>query len=389
MFVRRGQAVLRLGAGLVLALTCAAAPAVVTAQPAAGAPVQCAEDAAPRASATSTELGGTVEVHGDCFPMRDTGTIEIFIQGNEDSRMQQKDVSTGGGQSVHASFTPEVDGKYQAVIEMKSGQSATASFEVLPVEEPPEEEPTDPPTTDPEPTDPEPTDPEPSEPAPTDPTDPPASDEPTEDPTDPPTTDEPTDPPATEEPTQGSSDDPSASAPTSPEPGAGDPGAGDQQQPPPSSGADDDVDSPAPSAGERTDQPSQSPEPPADPDPGSDKGDAPAVPEPAHTPEQKRAAALAVLMTSLFAHGVSDGEVGLSPDEVDAELRKLDGDTGEDSASGGGGTTADGSDSEGAADEGEDELAETGTDVTAPAALAGISLLGGAGLLWHQRRRRD
>src|SRR5699024_5356096 len=119
-----------------------------------------------------------------------------------------------------------------------------------------------------------------------------------------------------------------------------------------------------------------------------EKGDGPAA-TPEHTPEQKRAAALAVLMTSLFAHGVSDGEVGLSPAEVDAELRKLDGDTGEDSASDGGGMTADGSDSEEGADEGENELAATGSDVTVPAALTGLALLGGAGLLWHQRRRRD
>lgn len=82
-------------------------------------------------------------------------------------------------------------------------------------------------------------------------------------------------------------------------------------------------------------------------------------------------------MTSLFAHGVSDGEAGLSPAEVDAELPD-DG-----SASDGN----DSSDDDGASDGDGEELAETGADITVPAALAGLALIGGTGLLWHQRRR--
>ena len=89
-------------------------------------------------------------------------------------------------------------------------------------------------------------------------------------------------------------------------------------------------------------------------------------------------------MTSLFAHGVSDGEAGLSPAEVEAELSD-GGASGEDGASGGTGAP----DEDGASEDGDEELADTGTDVTVPAALAGLALIGGAGLVWYQRRRRD
>ena len=39
------------------------------------------------------------------------------------------------------------------------------------------------------------------------------------------------------------------------------------------------------------------------------------------------------------------------------------------------------------ASDGGGELAETGTEISAAAGLAALSLAGGAGLLWHQRRR--
>src|SRR5699024_7741141 len=100
MCVRRGRATARLGAGLLLSVACAAAPALVLAGPTApaGAEVtptaQCEVDAQPTASATSTELGGSVEVTGDCFPTRSDGTIEIFIQENDDSRQVVDDLST-------------------------------------------------------------------------------------------------------------------------------------------------------------------------------------------------------------------------------------------------------------------------------------------------------
>ncbi|MDN5901490.1 MAG: LPXTG cell wall anchor domain-containing protein, partial [Brachybacterium sp.] len=118
-------------------------------------------------------------------------------------------------------------------------------------------------------------------------------------------------------------------------------------------------------------------------DPGTATDDPPSS-TPEYDADQKEAAALAVLMTSLFAHGVSDGEVGISPAEARAEA--------EASGAGSAADEADGSssaDSDDASDGGGDELAETGTEASTPAALAGLTLLGGAGLLWHQRRRRD
>src|SRR5699024_12686330 len=106
MFVRRGQAAVRLGAGLLLAMTCAAAPAVVLAPPAAGDPTppgEC-ENVQPSASAPSTEVGGTVEVSGDCFPERGKGHVEIFVQG-EPGGQQRADATAdaegpGDGWSV-------------------------------------------------------------------------------------------------------------------------------------------------------------------------------------------------------------------------------------------------------------------------------------------------
>src|SRR5699024_35488 len=156
MFVRRGQAAVRLGAGLLLAMTCAAAPAVVLAPPAAGdqtTPGAC-ETKQPSATATSTEVGGTVEVSGDCFPARSEGRVEIFIQGELNSQLSQ-DVVTEGGRSVHASFKPTEAGEYQAVIEI-GGETATATFTVSSSEEPtgpPTEEPTEPPEEEPSPGD--------------------------------------------------------------------------------------------------------------------------------------------------------------------------------------------------------------------------------------------
>ncbi|MGO1568523.1 MAG: hypothetical protein ACTHXC_10880, partial [Brachybacterium sp.] len=139
MFVRRGQATVRLGAGLLLAMTCAAAPAMVLTPPAAGdaTPPGACENMQPSASATSTVLGGPVEITGDCFPVRSTVTVEIFIQGDDSSR-QTLDVNTEGGQSIYAQFTPAVAGDYQAVI-AAGGASTSTTFTVEPAEEEPED----------------------------------------------------------------------------------------------------------------------------------------------------------------------------------------------------------------------------------------------------------
>src|SRR5699024_12005100 len=72
---------------------------------------------------------------------------------------------------------------------------------------------------------------------------------------------------------------------------------------------------------------------------------------------------------SLFAHGVSDGEAGLSPAEVEAELSDDGSASGEDGASDGSGA----SDGDSASDDDGDELAATGTDVTVPAEIGRAS----------------
>src|SRR5699024_7535259 len=140
---------------------------------------------------------------------------------------------------------------------------------------------------------------------------------------------------------------------------------------------------PPPSAGENPDHPSHKPDSSAPEDQDSPSDDSPSA-TPEHTREQEEAAALAVLMTSLFAHGVSDGEAGLSPAEVEAELSD-GGASGENYSSDCSGA----SDGVGASHDGDEELAETGADVTVPVALAGLTLIGGAGLVWQQRRHRD
>ena len=95
-------------------------------------------------------------------------------------------------------------------------------------------------------------------------------------------------------------------------------------------------------------------------------------------------------MTSLFAHGVSNGQVGISPAE--AETPNADSTVG-DGAGDGSSTVSDSSGNGDASDGGEssdgggEELAETGAEVTGPAALAALALTGGAGLLWYHRRR--
>ena len=85
-------------------------------------------------------------------------------------------------------------------------------------------------------------------------------------------------------------------------------------------------------------------------------------------------------MASLFAHGVSGGEVGTSPAEAGSP--KSGGTAGagaEDGASSSGSDSSDGG----------GELAETGTELSGPLALAALTLTAGAGLLWHHRRRES
>ena len=109
-------------------------------------------------------------------------------------------------------------------------------------------------------------------------------------------------------------------------------------------------------------------------------------------------------MTSLFANSVSSGQVGTSPEDArtvidpsaDASQIEVPAGGGVGASDGGGsdGSSAGGSEPGAGADEpragaddsDDDELAATGTNALATAALAGLAILGGAGLLWWQRR---
>jgi LPXTG-motif cell wall-anchored protein len=163
------------------------------------------------------------------------------------------------------------------------------------------------------------------------------------------------------------------------------------------SGDDTDADAerdPAPSAGgDRGAASRPAPQqPPAAP--GSATNDFPAA-TPEATADQEQSAALAVLMTSLFAHGVSSGQVGTSPDEArtvidpSAEASEIGTPAGDAAdALGASDAGAAGEDGTGSASA-DDELAATGTNTLVPAAIAGLALLGGIGLLRLQRRHRD
>ena len=154
-----------------------------------------------------------------------------------------------------------------------------------------------------------------------------------------------------------------------------------------------DSDGPAPSAGGDPAQGSR-PDPQQPPEQaGSATNDFPAA-TPGPTAEQQRSAALAVLMTSLFANGVSSGEVGTSPEDArdvidpSAEASETAGDDASGDGEGARGGAADeaGADAAGSGEADGDELAETGTNALMPAVVAGLAILGGAALLIRRHR---
>ncbi len=119
--------------------------------------------------------------------------------------------------------------------------------------------------------------------------------------------------------------------------------------------------------------------------PGSATNDFPAAQQEA-TADQKQSAALAVLMTKLFAGGVSSGSVGTTPDQArtvidpSADASEIEVPAGSDN----GGSSDDGSGSE--SSDG-DALAATGSNMLVPAGIAAAAILLGAGLKIHQIRR--
>ena len=119
--------------------------------------------------------------------------------------------------------------------------------------------------------------------------------------------------------------------------------------------------------------------------PGSATNDFPAAPQET-TADHKQSAALAVLMTKLFASGVSSGSVGTTPDQArtvidpSADASEIEVPAGSDT----GGSSDDGSGSE--SSDG-DALAATGSNMLVPAGIAATAILLGAGLKIHQLRR--
>ncbi len=119
--------------------------------------------------------------------------------------------------------------------------------------------------------------------------------------------------------------------------------------------------------------------------PGSATNDFPAAQQEA-TADQKQSAALAVLMTKLFAGGVSTGSVGTTPEQArtvidpSADASEIEVPAGSDN----GGSSDDGSGSE--SSDG-DALAATGSNMLVPAGIAAAAILLGAGLKIHQIRR--
>lgn len=394
MVVHRGRIAARLGAGLILAAACATGPLAVYAAAAPSGLVPMAgagdcDNSSPSATAADVIVGQEVTVTGTCFEPYEYAAISIIGPDAQSSPPQQEKVDGNG--TVSAEFEPTTPGEYTILISVGTTAQASGSFEVTPAattEPEPTEEPSDQPTEDPTtPPSGEPTDDPTTDPAP-DPTTDPApepTDDPTEDPTSAPA--EPTDEQTTGSPTR--TEEPTKDATTPPAEGSPSP----TQKPRPSSSAPAPTvpfpsasKDPEPSAGGNTPQPvadgepsaaEQRPDSPAPATPGPATNDFPAD-KPEYTQKQQKTAALAEMMTSLFAYGVSDGKVGALPAEAGSDGS---------SSADGSGSDAGGSSGESPSDGGGDELAETGSDSSAAAVAASIALLGGAGLLWHQRRR--
>ncbi|WP_212647621.1 hypothetical protein [Brachybacterium massiliense] len=392
MIVRRGRAGVRLSGALLLAAACAAGPAAAQAAPAPGeiSPLQSGaecEGVKPSVGVSSAEVavGESVTITATCFTGRSAITGDVITPTGP----QSISGTTAADGSFSANFTAQTEGEH-AVSLTSGGRQATTAFTVTAGSEeeptdPPEEEPTDPPEepTDPEPTEPDPTEPEPTEPPeeePTQPEDPDAEDPGDEDPD--------AEDPDGDQPAPGTGEDDGSedSDDSAPSPGAGEDGGADDGTESGSgeetgsgtgdtgSGGEQGSEGPGPSAGEPT-QPENDPPSPAPSSPGPDASDDPEQPS-GRTAEQEEAAAHAAALTSLFAFGLSGGQMGTSPEDIGDP-------SGAGSATDGSGSGNSGS----GASDGGGELAETGTEVSAAAGLAALSLVGGAGLLWHQRRR--
>lgn len=413
MSVRRTVA--QSSAGLLLLAAFAAGPTAVYAEPSAsdgneGEQPTCETGAPATASAdTSTyETTGTVTITGTCFPGHQLAYADILVEGEVVESLGPETVSGDG--SVSFSFEPGSDGSYLAMLKSDTVQ-ADVPFTVEGAASEPGEDGEEgegpPPTTDP---------------------DPGVGDEPgggdegqgNEDPDsgDDGQEQDGDDSGSGEDDQEQGDDDQNSGDDGSADDEAGDGGdsSSDDEQNQDSGNGDESGDAegsdeeeqqggdttasgsptkPFPggeqdgdtSASAANDNASSTGNGPAQPPaaPGSATNDFPAAQQEA-TADQKQSAALAVLMTKLFAGGVSSGSVGTTPDQArtvidpSADASEIEVPAGSDT----GGSSDDGSGSE--SSDG-DALAATGSNMLVPAGIAAAAILLGAGLKIHQLRR--
>lgn len=412
MSVRRTVA--QSSAGLLLLAAFAAGPSVAfgDAPASPGVPGQsdggCAEDAPATAFAdTSTyEADGTVTITGTCFPGHKNVSANLVLEG-ADVEASTTGMADGSG-TVYLTFEPSSGGTYTAALTSDEGTQANVTFTVEGAGSEPggdgDEEEDPPPTTDPGPG-----------PGPGEGDD---SEEPGEG-----DEDQGNEDPDSGDDGQEQDGEDSGSGEDDPEQGGDDHNSvddgsvgdsdGDQAQETengdesgnvegsdeeqqgddttapgsptqPIPGDEQDGDTSASAANDGAASKGKAPaQPPAAP--GSATNDFPAAQQEA-TADQKQSAALAVLMTQLFAGGVSTGSVGTTPDQArtvidpSADASEIEVPAGSDT----GGSSDDGSGSE--SSDG-DALAATGSNMLVPAGIAAAAILLGAGLKIHQLRR--
>ena len=410
MSVRRTVA--QSSAGLLLLAAFAAGPAVAfgdaPATPGVPGPSDggCAEDAPATAFAdTSTyEADGTVTITGTCFPGHENVSANLIFEGTD---VEASDAgTTDGSGTVYLTFEPGSEGTHTAALKSDGGIQADVTFTVEGAASEPggggEEEEEPPPTTDPGPGPGEGDDSE--EPGEGD------EDQGNEDPDsgdDGQEQDGEDSGSGEDDPEQGGDDhnsvddgsvgdsdgdqaqetengDESGNVEGSDEEQQGDDTTAPGSPTTPSPGDEKDGETSASAANDDAASKGKAPaQPPAAP--GSATNDFPAAQQEA-TADQKQSAALAVLMTKLFAGGVSTGSVGTTPDQARTVIDPSSGaseievpagsDTGGSSDSGSGSESSDG-----------DALAATGSNMLLPAGIVVAAILLGVGLKIHQVRR--
>lgn len=408
MSVRRTVA--QSSAGLLLLAAFAAGPAVAfgDAPAAPGGPGPsdggCAEDAPATAFAdTSTyEADGRVTITGTCFPGRENVSANLIFEGTD---VEASDAgTTDGSGTVYLTFEPGSEGTYTAALKSDGGIQADVTFTVEGAASEPggggEEEEEPPPTTDPGPGEGDDSEERGEGDEDQGNEDPDSGDDGQEQ-------DGEDSGSGEDDPEQGGDDhnsvddgsvgdsdgdqaqetengDEAGNVEGSDEEQQGDDTTAPGSPTKPLPGNEESGDTSASAANDNAAKKGNAPaQPPAAP--GSATNDFPAAQQEA-TADQKQSAALAVLMTKLFAGGVSSGSVGATPEQArtvidpSVDASEIEVPAGSDN----GGSSDDGS---GSVSSDGDALAATGSNMLVPAGIAAAAILLGAGLKIHQVRR--